>query len=162
MDLTRVHLFITHLPVFGLFLGFMAVLYGIVVNSRQVKIVSLMIIITATVGAIIAFQTGEAAEETAEHLAGVLEDSIHEHEESAELAIGFFYGLGVISIIAFYLQVREVKFARELLFLVFAFSVVTFGLVVRTASLGGQIRHTEITGDKNLPATESPQADDSD
>ena len=162
MDPTRVHLFITHLPVFGLFLGFMAVLYGIVVKSKEVKIVALLIVITATVGAIIAFQTGESAEETAENIAGVLEDSIHEHEESAELTIGFFYGLGIISMIAFYLQVKEVKFARELLFLVFAFSVVTFGLVARTASLGGQIRHTEITGDKNSPATESPQGPQAD
>jgi uncharacterized membrane protein len=144
MDSTRVHLFITHLPVFGLFLGFLALAYGLIRNDRQVKIVSLFIVLVATIGAFIAFQTGEGAEETAEHIAGVSEDAIHEHEESAEFAILFFYGVGILSLVALYLEAKAKRYAKELSLAVLAFSAVTFFIVARTANLGGKIRHTEI------------------
>lgn len=144
MDPTRVHLFITHLPVFGLFLGFLALAYGFIRNDRQVKIVSLSIVLIATIGAFIAFQTGEGAEETAEHIAGVSEDVIHEHEESAEFAILFFYGVGILSLVALYLETKSKRYARELSLAVLALTAVTFFIVARTATLGGKIRHTEI------------------
>ena len=96
MDATRVHLFITHLPVFGLFLGFLALLYGIIRNERQVKIVSLAILLICVVGGIIAFRTGESAEHTVENIAGISENTVEEHEESAEVTNLFFYGLAFL------------------------------------------------------------------
>lgn len=156
MDATRVHLFITHLPVFGLFLGFLALAYGLIRNDRQVKIVSLSIVLIATIGAFIAFQTGEGAEETAEHIAGVSEDAIHEHEESAEFAILFFYGVGILSLVALYLEAKVRRYARELSIAVLALSAVTFFIVARTASLGGKVRHTEIVdGNGTSPGARS-------
>ena len=160
MDATRVHLFITHLPVFGLFLGFLALAYGLVRNDRQVKIVSLSIVLIATIGAFIAFQTGEGAEETAEHIAGVSEDAIHEHEESAEFAILFFYGVGILSLVALYLEAKSKRYARELSIAVLALSAVTFFIVARTASLGGKVRHTEIVdGNGTSPGGRSDDDD---
>ena len=144
MDPTRIHLLITHLPVYGLFLGFLALLYGAVRKDRQVKMVSLFLIIVTTIGAIIAFRTGESAEEAVEHLAGVTHDAIEEHEESAELTILFFYGLGVFTAIALYFEMKAKRYAQELSFFVLAFTIVTFFLVAQTANLGGKIRHTEI------------------
>ena len=145
MDATRVHLFITHLPVFGIFLGFMALLFGLIRKDRQVKIVSLLILLIAISGGIIAFQTGESAEETVENLTGISENTIEEHEESAELTILFFYALGILTLISLSLELKNNKYARQVLFLVMALSILTFFLVVRTAALGGKIRHTEIS-----------------
>ena len=144
MDATRIHLFITHLPVFGLFLGFIVLLYGIIKKERHVKIVSLTILLISIVGGLIAFQTGESAEETVENITGVLEDTIEQHEESAEITILFFYGLGVLSLSALYAEVKRKKYSKQLLIIVMAFTVVTFSFVAWTASLGGKIRHTEI------------------
>lgn len=147
MDATHVHLTITHLPVFGLFLGFLALLYGIIRKESQVKLVALSIIIIATVGALIAFRTGESAEETVEHIHGVTHEVIEEHEEAAERAILFFYGLGLLSAIALFLESRERKYANRLSFLVLCLAALAFYFVARTAVLGGKIRHTEIVGD---------------
>jgi len=156
MDLTRVHLFITHLPVFGLFLGFLALLYGAIRNDRQVKMLSIFIIIIATVGALIAFQTGESAEETVEHIAGVTDDAIEEHEESAELTILFFYGLGILSVAGLYLEMKSKRFASQLSLIVLAFTALAFFFVARTANLGGKIRHTETVKDNvNSPDTQT-------
>jgi uncharacterized membrane protein len=148
MDATRIHLFITHLPVFGLFLGFLVLLYGIIRGERHVKIVSLTILLISIVGGLIAFQTGESAEETVESITGVLENTIEQHEESAELTILFFYGLGILSLISLYVELKRKKYSKQLLIIVMAFTVVTFSFVAWTASLGGKIRHTEI-GMKN-------------
>lgn len=145
MDATRIHLFITHLPVFGLFLGFFALLYGILRKDRGVKIVSLAIVIVAIAGGLIAFQTGEPAEETVESISGITEDAIELHEESAELTNVFFIGLGILSLVALYFEVVNRRFAKQILWIVIAGTAVTFFFVARTASLGGKIRHTEIT-----------------
>lgn len=146
MDPTRIHLFITHLPVFGLFLGVLTLLYGILRKEKSVRVVALLTIIIATAGAVIAFKTGEGAEETAEHISGITHDVIEAHEESAEVTILLFYGLGVLSVAGLYLESREVRYASRMSLLVILFSALTFYFAARTASLGGKIRHTEITG----------------
>lgn len=106
--------------------------------------VSLAIIIVAVAGGLIAFQTGEHAEETAENISGVTEETIEEHEESAELTNLFVIGLGVLVITTIFAEVKRKRFAKGLLVAVLVLSVVTFYFVAVTASLGGKIRHTEI------------------
>lgn len=68
MDATRIHLFITHLPVFGLSLGFFVLLFGLLRKDKGVKVVALAMIIVAITGGFIASQTGEFAEETVESI----------------------------------------------------------------------------------------------
>src|SRR5687768_11976206 len=144
MDATRVHLFITHLPVFGLFLGFCALLFGVVRNDKGVKLTSLAIIIVAIIGGLIAFQTGEPAEETVENIAGISHDSVEAHEEAGEISNVFFIGLGLLAILAVYFETRNNRFSKQLLIAVLALSLITFYFVARTATLGGKIRHVEI------------------
>lgn len=149
MDATRIHLTITHLPVFGLFLGFLALLYGIIRKESQVKLVALSIILIATVGALIAFTTGESAEETVEHISGVTHEVIEEHEEAAERTIVFFYGLGLISAIALFLEWRQKRYANRVSLVVLCWAALAFYFVVQTAVLGGKIRHTELVSDRS-------------
>ena len=144
MDATRIHLFITHLPVFGLFLGFCALLFGLLRNDKWVRITSLGIIIVAVVGGLIAFQTGEQAEETVENIAGISHDSIEAHEEAGEISNVFFIGLGLLSIAAVYFEMKNKSFSKQVLIAVLALSLITFYFVARTATLGGKIRHTEV------------------
>lgn len=144
MDPTRIHLFITHLPVFGLFLGLIALGYGWFRKDTHVKVVGLAIIIIASVGGIIAFQTGEAAEETVEKISTVSGDIVEEHEESAEFTVLFIYALAVLSLASLYFELKGMKYSKQLVIAVMLVSVITFFAVARTALLGGKIRHTEI------------------
>jgi uncharacterized membrane protein len=144
MDATRIHLFITHLPVFGLFLGSLALVYGLIRKNSQVKIVSYTIILISIVGGIIAFQTGEEAEDAVENILKVSDEVIEEHEESAELTVLFIYSLGLASLFAIYVEAAGKAIARQFSYIVLGISMVTFYFVVVTASLGGKIRHTEI------------------
>jgi len=150
MDATRIHLLITHLPLFGLFIGWLVLIYGLIRREKQVKIVSLLIFIIATVGAVISYQSGESAEDKVEDITGISEDAIEEHEESAEATIALFYGLGILSCVGLFMQAKEKKYTKELLLILLFAGAITFYFVARTASLGGVIRHTEII-DANKP-----------
>ncbi len=143
MDATRIHLLITHLPVFGIFLGTLVLVFGLIRKDSQVKIVSYGIIVISIVGGIIAFQTGEGAEHAVEKI-GLSDDAIEEHEESAELAVWFIYSLGLLSLLAMYFELKGKALAKQCSYIVLAVSVITFYFVANTASLGGKIRHSEI------------------
>ena len=145
MDATRIHLFITHLPLFGLFLGFFVLLFGLLRKDKGVKVVALVIILVAITGGFIASQTGEFAEETVEGIAAISHDAVELHEESAEVTILFLAALGVLSAIALYMEIRNKRLAKQALAIVLAFSALVFYFVARTAMQGGKIRHTEIS-----------------
>lgn len=149
MDTTRMHLIITHFPVFGLFLGFAVLLYGIIRRSREIKIVSHAIIVISIVTGLIAFQTGESAEETVENVTGIVDDTIEEHEESAEITILFFYGLGALTLTSLYAVLKSNRYSKQMSIVIIICTALTFSLVAWTASLGGKIRHTEINN-KNI------------
>src|SRR5690606_1198871 len=110
----------------------------------HVKVVGLAIIIIASVGGIIAFQTGEAAEATVEKISTVSGDIVEEHEESAEFTVLFIYALAVLSLASLYFELKGMKYSKQLVIAVMLVSVITFFAVARTALLGGKIRHTEI------------------
>jgi uncharacterized membrane protein len=148
MDATRIHLFITHLPVFGIFLGSLVLVFGLIRKDSQVKIVSYAIIVISIVGGIIAFETGEEAEHAVEGIAGLSDSAIEKHEESAELAVWLIYSLGLLSLLAMYFEVNAKALARQLSYIILVISVVTFYFVANTASLGGKIRHNEIGQDQ--------------
>jgi DNA-binding response OmpR family regulator len=90
------------------------------------------------------FLTGEPAEEMVEGLPGVSEALIGAHEEAAELAIWVMEALGVLSLLALFINFKTERTTNAVMGITFALSLVTFGLMARTGYLGGQIRHTEI------------------
>jgi hypothetical protein len=89
--------------------------------------------------------TGEPAEEAVEHLAGVTERAIHVHEEAAELAAVATYVGGAIALAAL-MFFRRRGLGPPLATLALVVALAAFGLMARTANLGGQIRHPEISG----------------
>ena len=148
MYATRIHLFITHLPLFGLFLGFFVLLFGFLRQDKWVKVVALAMMIVAIAGGLIASQTGEFAEETVENIPEVSHDAVELHEESAETAMVFLGGLGVLSVIGLYLEIKDKRYAKQTMAVVLTLTVLAFYFVARTAMLGGKIRHTEISVSK--------------
>jgi uncharacterized membrane protein len=162
MNQTHIHLLITHLPIFGSILGGLVLLHGIWVRSDQTKIAAYYIFILSSIGAGIAYLTGEAAEETVENIQGVVEATIKTHEEFALFALISLIILGVLSILGLFLTIRKSPLTRTIAFIILFISLISFGLVARTGYLGGQIRHTEInsTNNPNLTPNENEGDDD--
>ena len=72
MNQTHLHLLITHLPIFGSILGGLVLAHGIWTKSNQTKIAAYNVLIISSIGAVVAYLTGEGAEETVEKIPGVM------------------------------------------------------------------------------------------
>lgn len=151
MNQTHIHLLITHLPIFGSILGGLVLLHGIGVRSDQTKMAAYYIFILSSIGAGIAYLTGEGAEETVENIQGVVEATIKTHEQFALFALISLIILGVFSILGLFLTLRKLPLTRAIAFVILFISLISFVLVSRTGYLGGQIRHTEINSPNPIP-----------
>ena len=145
MNQTHIHLLITHLPVFGSILGGVVLAYALWARSNQTKIAAYILLIISSIGAGIAYLTGEAAEETVENIAGVSKNLVEQHEDVAVIALVSLIVLGMASIVGLFLTWRKFASIRPVAVVVLLISLVSFGFVARTGYLGGQIRHTEIS-----------------
>lgn len=145
MDQTHVHLLITHLPIFGSFLGIVVLLHGLWTKSDQTKIAAYNLFIISGIGACVAYLTGEGAEETVENLPGIVDSTIENHEDFAVFALTSLIILGVVALVGVVMTLRKSPQTKPVTIVVLSIALVAFGLVARTGYLGGQIRHTEIT-----------------
>ena len=144
MDQTHVHLLITHLPIFGSILGAFVLAYGIWSKSSHTQIAAYILFIISSIGGVIGYLTGEAAEETVENIAGISKDLVEQHEEFAVFALVSVIVLGVASVAGLYFTLRKSRFTRGVAMIILVSAIASFGVVAWTGYLGGQIRHTEI------------------
>jgi uncharacterized membrane protein len=151
MDQTHIHLLITHLPIFGSILGGLVLAYGLWKKSSQTKIAAYLLFIISSIGAGIAYLTGEAAEETVENIAGVSKNLIEQHEDFSVIALISLIVLGIASVVGIFLTSRKSKFTRAIAVVILFISLISFGLIAWTGYLGGQIRHTEINSNLASP-----------
>ncbi len=144
MNQTHIHLMITHLPIIGAALGALVLIHGIWNKSNTTLIAAYNLLIISAIGAGIAYATGEGAEETVEHLQGISKNVIEEHAESALISLISLMIMGGIALIGLIVTMKRTALIRPVALIALTASLVGFGLIARTAYLGGQIRHTEI------------------
>jgi len=155
MDATHLHLVLTHFPIIGTLLGVGILGYGQFSKNDDIKKVALVTFVLMAILTIPVFLTGEDAEETVEHIAGVSEQLIKNHEELAEKAIWLMGLLGVLALVSLFAIIKKLSFAKTLVLVTLITSVVTFGLFAQVGNLGGVIRHSEIRTDSSNNQVES-------
>ena len=144
MDWTHIHLLLNHVPVLGVIFGFLLLAYAFIKKDRGLQQVSLLVFVITALLSVAVYLTGEPAEETVEHLAGVSEMSIEKHEEAALIAMVGATSLGAIAIGAFLASRWTKAIAKTLVAVALIGSLIVSGVMAWTANLGGQIRHSEI------------------
>jgi uncharacterized membrane protein len=149
MSQTHIHLLITHLPIFGLLIGAFVLIHGIWNKSNTTLTAAYNVFIVCAITAGIAYDTGEGAEESVEHIPGIAKNIIEEHSESALLSLIGLIIIGVMAIIAIFVTMKMPAFTKLMSLIMLFGALIGFALIGRTGYLGGQIRHTEIS--KNLP-----------
>jgi uncharacterized membrane protein len=162
MNQTHIHLLITHLPIFGSLFGGLVLAHGLWTKSNQTKIAAYNLFIISSIGAGIAYLTGEAAEETVENIQGIVEATIKQHETFALYALISLIVLGLFSVVGLFLTFKRSPLMKTTALLILFISIISFGLVARTGYLGGQIRHTEINGINNTNPTLNQEDTDND
>jgi small-conductance mechanosensitive channel len=146
MNSVQLHLALTHVPVILLLTGLTMLIISLVNKNITITKTSYMIILIAGVTALPVFFSGEGTEDAIETLPGVSKAVIENHEDLAKLAMISISATGLLALAALF-SFKWLAATRALKTIVLLFAVTSGGLMVQTAHLGGQIRHTEIRGD---------------
>ena len=149
MSQTHIHLLITHLPIFGSILGALVLLDGIWNKSNQIKSAAYNLFVISSIGAIIAYVTGEGAEESVENIQGIAKEALDQHEDFAVIGLVSLVILGIIAFISLLITYKKSALANKAAYITLFVSIISFALIARTGYLGGQIRHTEINSTTN-------------
>lgn len=144
MNSAHLHLVVNHLPIIIPITSLVVLIVGFSIKSEVVKRVSYFLFFIAALSTMVAFSTGEGAEEIAEGLPDVTEHLIHEHEEKAEAFALLNYVLGLISIVSIWASWKQKQFSKWLGIAIFLFSILVIFKGREVGTSGGEIRHTEI------------------
>ena len=143
MNSVQIHLALTHVPVMLSIIGFMVLIASTIKKNSTLLKTAYILLVAAGVTAVPVFLTGEGAEEAIEHLPGVSEGIIEEHEEVAQQSMFAIAAAGLVALAALIVPGLQAT-ARILKGAVMILGVASLGLMVETAHLGGLIRHTEL------------------
>jgi uncharacterized membrane protein len=149
MNDAKLHLLTNHLPIIIPIVGMAVLIGGFIFRSPIVKRVAFVIFVFGALCTIPAYVTGEGAEEVVEHMPGIDEVFIEEHEELAETFAILSYLLGSLSIVGFWLNLRQKSSASIAAYAILVLAVIVFYFGVRTGTSGGEVRHTEIRDSVN-------------
>lgn len=145
MSSVQLHLALTHVPVILSLVGLVMLATAFFNRNPAIVKISYVIILIAGIAATPVFFTGEGAEEAVENLPGVAAQAIEEHEEIAKFAMIFIAIAGLAALAALVFK-KRLSFAPYFKVIVLTLAIISGGLMVRTAQLGGKIRHTELNG----------------
>lgn len=163
MNSSQVHLALTHMPVILSLVGLVVLAVAMLKRNDTLTKTAFYLLLFAGLSAIPVFLTGEGAEEAVEHLPGVSETVIEEHEDLAKMAFAVVSAAALLSLAGLLLY-GKAGIRRWIRPLIFLLALVTVGIMIVTAHLGGQVRHTEIRpGFSTAAGSETtilPQLDD--
>jgi uncharacterized membrane protein len=144
---------LNHVPVLGVVFGLLLLVAALLRHSQELFRTSLVAFAVCAAMAVPVYLTGEPAEHLVEHLQGVSDSVIEAHEEAAEAAFIAVLALGVIAIglLVIFRALRPIPPFVSAGSLIVA--LITCGLLLYTANLGGKIRHSEIRDSEPAAAT---------
>ena len=144
MDLAHLHLALNHVPVIGVIFGFVILLAGVLARSRAISGVGSAMLVVSALVAVPVYLTGESAEETVEKI-GVSGSVIERHQSAAGLSLTLVIAAGIAALGALlFSRARPSKVRGIFVVAALLISLVAGTSMLRTANLGGQVRHTEI------------------
>ena len=147
MNASQIHLALTHVPVILSFTGLVILIIAFIRKNDSLAKTSLYLLLIAGIFAVPVYLSGEGSEEIVEHLPGVSENIIEEHEEFASIGLAITAACGLISLKGLIMYKMQ-RFTRIIRMTVFLLSLGSAAAMAQTAHLGGQIRHTELNSTK--------------
>jgi uncharacterized membrane protein len=144
VNAAHLHLVLNHVPVLGVLFACALVAAAAWRRSEELRAAAWITLAVAAAFAVAAYLSGESAEEVVERLPGVAEEAIEAHEESAEAALVATVVAGGLGLAFAALRRRVPAVGRWAWRGTALAAAAAAALLVRTAYLGGFIRHSEI------------------
>jgi hypothetical protein len=143
----QLHLIVNHLPIIGFVLFVPVILLACLTKRSDYKRLALLAATVLGLLALPAFWTGEPAEDTLEGQAGVSEDLIEQHEESAELALVAALATSGLAALGWLVSRKKEAWLVPATTGTAVAVILTTGLMAWVGHEGGKIRHPEISND---------------
>jgi hypothetical protein len=144
MNLAHVHILLNHFPTVGFGVGLCLLFVALFGKSDDLKRASLVVFVVIALLAIPTYLSGNAAQQVIVGGEDVSEALIKTHQDAALPAFLFMEITGALAWLALW-QFRQIsRPARWNLSAVLLLSIVTFFLIARAATIGGEIRHPEM------------------
>ncbi|MDO9256367.1 MAG: hypothetical protein Q7U54_12700 [Bacteroidales bacterium] len=143
MNWAYIHLIINHFPIIGVSIGTALLAAGVIFKNQGVTISGLGNILFASLMAIVAYMTGNPAEELMKGLPEIAKSLISRHENIATVGMYLMVTAGLLAASSLYSIWKKDKTIRLLIMLTLAFSIISSGTMVFIGLTGGQIRHSE-------------------
>lgn len=144
MTWTHIHLMLNHVPVIGLAVPITLLVTERVRKSRKLEWLSLQMFVVFAVLAIPVYLTGSPAHHQMREMPGISQDTIQRHCNAADFAFWTMEGLGAFSLFVLYKFRSSEAVPQPVTAALLALALMTLGLMIWTANLGGKIRHSEI------------------
>ena len=159
MNEAHLHMVVNHFPIIGTILALGIGIAGLILKNHIVRNTSYVLFIVAAIFGALSMGTGEGAEELVKDMPNVGWEIIHEHEELAEKLALLLYVLGLLSIIALYMNFKKNPKEKLVSFFIIGIGVISLFLVQKVGTSGGEIRHTEIREGFQNTTTEKTDID---
>jgi uncharacterized membrane protein len=141
---SHLHVLLNHVPTVGFGLGLALFLVALARDNDSLKRTSLAVFFVVATMAIATYVTGNGAESVIKGRPDVSQVAIRAHEDAALLAFTFMEVTGFFAWLALWQWRRVPRLATWNVPVVMLLAVVTFFLMAKAATLGGEITHSEI------------------
>lgn len=143
---------LNHVPVIGV--GFITLLFIVAMarKSNELIAVALGFTILLSLATVPVYLTGHLAEEVLEdlHLPSISKERIEAHEEKADIAFISIEVAGALALITLIVRRYSSRRGSVMIVLTLLALIISGGLVVWTADLGGKIHHQEIRSETSF------------
>ena len=143
MNAAHLHIILVHLPIVLVPTATILLAFALFRKQTTVATVALTLFVGASLFSIPAFLIGEEAEEIVEHLPGISEDTLEDHEEAADVAFWLTLFVGGVAAGRLLIGRRYPRLAQTTLKLLVVAGAATSASLAYTAYEGGKIRHPE-------------------
>lgn len=159
MEADYLHLIVNHIPIFSIGFGLLILAWGLIKKNTSIQQMAMVFFLIGAVSSYVAMETGEAAEEIVEELNVASHDTIHDHEEAAEIAFWFTILTGVISAVGLFVLSYNIRWQNTLFVILTISALISLGMLLFTAYQGGKIFHSkdrQIQSNKDLSLKSPP------
>lgn len=157
MNFVQIHVALNHTPLFATLFAAGLILFGLWRKNATVRKTGQWFLVLAAIATVPVFFSGEPAEDIVENLPGVTKQVVGEHEGAAKFAFVFAVVVGAASLALLVVEQtgRAVPAAAYPGLVVV--SLLVWGMFIRTAHLGGLIRHDELRSFSDSSETKQEQ-----
>ena len=139
-----VHVLLNPLPIYGLAMGLIGLILGLILRSRAARCTALSIILIASVSA---WPVSEYGQKGYDRVKGMSDSEgekwLDEHMRRAEEFVYAFYALAALALVSLVAEWKRARVTRPLVLATLGLTLASLGIGGYIAYAGGHIRHKE-------------------